>query len=304
MTSRDAPRHLTAEQIQALLDGTLAPGELAAAEAHRSSCARCTSEVEAWRTLLTRLDALATAPLPEPSPDFAGRVIAALDVAPEGAHHPGPELIGDYVERLLPAREAARVEAHVAACASCRHEIAVEERLVAALSTLPALAPSEGFAARVMAGVRIARPVPAVSVARPVPAWNRALAWVRNALPQTRDAWAAVAGVALTPAVTACVTLYTVFSHPTLTLGGLASFLWWQAGDLLARAGGAAVAGVAESVPAFQAFTLAQSLIHSPLAVFGGVLAFTALAAVSAWVLFKNLLTTPTVDRTHVHASI
>ncbi len=301
MSSSDAPRHLTAERIQALLEGELAPGELAAAEAHRSACARCASEVEAWRALLTELDTLADAPVPAPSVDFAERVITGLEVAVQGARHPATEILEDYLERLLPAREAARIRAHVTVCASCRRRIAAEERLTAALSALPELAPSEGFAARVMAGVRIGRPVP---TPRPAPAWSRALAWVRNALPQTREAWAAVAGMSLAPLTTAGIALYTVFSHPTLTLGGLMSFLWWQAGDVLARAGAAGMAVVSESVPAFQAFTLAQSLVHAPLAVFGGLLAFTALLAASAWILVTNLRTTSTMDRTHVHASI
>lgn len=44
--------------------------------------------------------------------------------------HPGPTEIAGYVDDMLPAGERARVEAHLADCAECRHEVVEVRRLV------------------------------------------------------------------------------------------------------------------------------------------------------------------------------
>ena len=82
-----------------------------------------------------------------------------------------------------------------------------------------------------MASVQLPRPT---SVVVETGVWSRALAAARPLAPQTRQAWAALSGVAVTPAVSVGLVFYAVFSHPTLTIGSLASFVGWQISDLAA----------------------------------------------------------------------
>lgn len=64
---------------------------------------------------------------------------------------------------LAPVDEAA-LESHAGGCAACREALADFRRLETALSGWPRLAPSEGFANRVLASIRGIRPAP-----RPLP---------------------------------------------------------------------------------------------------------------------------------------
>lgn len=58
------------------------------------------------------------------------------------SEHPTEERLNDHVDGLLPAPEAAAVEAHLAACAACRAEVEGLRALLAAASALPrAIAP-------------------------------------------------------------------------------------------------------------------------------------------------------------------
>jgi hypothetical protein len=67
----------------------------------------------------------------------------------------------DEFDLLLDHEEGfgvAPLRRHVEACADCRRELAAMEAVVAALDTLPDLAPSAGFATRVMAEVQVFEP--------------------------------------------------------------------------------------------------------------------------------------------------
>lgn len=65
--------HITDEQLQAYLDGTLAKTD--AMEAHLASCPHCRQALEVYRQLYTAIEEEAA---PELSPDFADRVMARL----------------------------------------------------------------------------------------------------------------------------------------------------------------------------------------------------------------------------------
>ena len=92
--------HLSAEQIQALLEGELPAGgqERLRIEEHVAGCARCSAEVDAWRTLFADLHELAALPLPRPSAGFADRVMREVQL-PEPAAEVGP----GWLRRLLPS---------------------------------------------------------------------------------------------------------------------------------------------------------------------------------------------------------
>ncbi len=313
MRNEHIHQHLSAEEVQALLEGELPGRERARAEEHLDSCARCSEELETWRLLFSELGEL---PALEPRSGFSERVMAEVEVPermplaarirarlgallPAGAHPEGGR-IQDFVDGLLPARQAARVRAHLEACETCAHEATEWRVLMGRLSSLPHKAPSEVFADRVMAGVRIPAPVraPATQVA---PVWARALAFVGRMVPKTRRAWAAISGVAVTPAVTLGLVVYAVFSHSALTPGALAAFLWWKANELAVLLWNAFVSHVLESETLFQVYSLLDSLAKAPWALVGGFAVLSVLMAGALWVLYKNLIVTDTADGGYAH---
>lgn len=304
-------QHLGAEALQALLEGELPHGERRTAEEHLASCPRCAAEMDAWRALFEGLSEL---PPLAPSPSFAQKVMAGVEIperlplaarvrawlgAPERRAHPSGERLQDFVGGALPARKAAQVSEHLEGCAACAREAEAWRATFARLQTLERLAPSAGFADLVMARVHVPAPAPAR-----VPEWRRALAWLGTLVPQTRQAWAAVSGVALTPAVTLGLVVWTVFSHPTLTLGSLASFAWWKATDLAAVAWQALASTAMESAGLFSIYSFLGSLPLSPAAL-AGAFAVLSLGTVTAcWVLYRNLFAHHPMDGRIAHAPL
>jgi anti-sigma factor RsiW len=169
--------------------------------------------------------------------------IAALGSDRRSGHF-GPDRLQDFLDGALPARQMARIRAHVADCEPCATEARAWGQVYARLGGLARFAPEPGFPELVMArlGARSEAPAPVVAAT-----WTRALAQAKRLVPQTRRAWAAISGVAVTPAVTVGLVLYAVFSHPTLTPGALASFVWWQLSDLALAAWSVASTAVSES---------------------------------------------------------
>lgn len=64
--------HLDARRIEAYLDGELPEGERSAVVAHADACARCGADLESWKLLFARLEAL---PEFEPGAGFAAAVL-------------------------------------------------------------------------------------------------------------------------------------------------------------------------------------------------------------------------------------
>ena len=157
--------HLSAERIQAFLDGELSQAEMALVQAHSASCARCQAEIEAWGLLFEELEEL---PPLEPSAGLANRVIVGLpERVPAGlggsvagppsvtGDHLTPEVFQDRVEGRIPAAG----DAHLASCGNCRQELATWQAVFAGLEDLERLAPSANFAERVMAALPQRAPV-------------------------------------------------------------------------------------------------------------------------------------------------
>lgn len=82
---------------------------------------------------------------------------------------PSVHLTADDLDAFLIDSPSQAAREHVAFCDACRSVVQADRVLVAALHGLPALAPADGFAERVMAQVRIAVPAPVVA---PLP-WPR-----------------------------------------------------------------------------------------------------------------------------------
>ena len=317
MSNEQIHQHVSAEELQALLEGELPSRNRARTEEHLASCARCSEELEAWRLLFSKLgDLPALAPreafgervmagvqLPESIP-LAARVrerLAALLPA-AGNAHPTGERIQDFVEGLLPARQAARTRRHIEDCKACAREAEEWRGLMGSLSALPHRAPGEAFAERVMASVRVRAPVPvAAPAARLAPIWARALAFAGGLVPRTRKAWAALSGVAVTPAATLGLVFYAIFSHSALTPGALSAFLWWKANDLAVATWHAFVSHVLESETLFQLYSLLDAVVKAPWALAGGLAVLSVLMGGALWVLYKNLIATEPADGGYAH---
>ena len=135
-----------------------------------------------------------------------------------------------------------------------------------------------------MAQVRLPEPAPArVALARRLAIHVRALAG-----PRRRKAWVAAAGVALAPAITVGLIAYTVFSHPLVTVGSLATFVWLKGSAVAAALGGGVVTSLTQSATLFRAWTTLGTLISSPAAAGAALLAFSALTLTAVWVLYAT----------------
>jgi anti-sigma factor RsiW len=297
-------RHATDDQLQDWLDGRLSREQLTRLEAHLDACPACRGEAETWRALVAELSSL---PALEPRPGFSGRVLDGVGRSPEprlslaarvrglvaswrrpdSATHPTPTALQDLLDGALAGRSARLVRSHLAACASCRDEARSWDAVLRGVAAMPRYAPSAGFADAVMARVQVAQAAPArVALVR------RALDRVRAlAGPQRRRAWAAAAGIALAPTVTAALVAYVVFSHPLVTVGTLASFLWIKGGAALGALASGLGTTVVQSAPLFGAWSTIGSLALSPTAAGASLLGFSALTLTSAWVLYRNVFT-------------
>jgi anti-sigma factor RsiW len=303
-------RHLTSEQIQEFLDQRLTPREEATVREHLGACARCQSEAEAWSLLFSDLGSL---PELDPGPAFSREVLHNAPVRDsvgeetrgwlgarkgrrrEESHIPVGS-IQDYLENLLPAQPAARLEAHLASCASCREEVQGWTRLLGSFQPLGHFAPRAGFAERVMAQVLVPAPVP-MRAGRWTSLPGRTLAWARTFLPKTRHGWAVAGGLASAPTITMATLIYLVFSRPLLTLGNLGSYLLWKASALVDALGSTLSTAVLESALLFRVYSFWGPLTQSPLFLGLGGLAFSLVSAGALWVLYRNLIITPSDDR-------
>ncbi|MDH5588701.1 MAG: zf-HC2 domain-containing protein [Gemmatimonadota bacterium] len=323
---KPGPGHLGAEQFQALVDGEIALSERERCEAHLASCEECATELGSWRVLFAGLDEL---PMMAPSAEFSARVMAGVRPArapslaarvqavirgllpapaqgtggPSG--HIDPGTLQDFVEGLLPARGLARVQTHLDACGACGAEAAEWRNLLVRLEDLDTLSPSSDFAETVMKRVKVPVPRHSVSVAtvrRPT-LGARALAWAGSVLPDRRTAWAAASGVAFTPAVIVGLLVTTLATHPTLTAGSLASFLWWQLTDLAVGAWQGLAGGAVQSAPVFRLYASLETLTGTPGALAASVALFSLAVVSASWVLYKNLFTHPRVDGRYARVS-
>ena len=296
--------HLTDERIQDWLDGRLSASEVARIEGHVDACPRCRAEVEGWQSLMGELSVLGEL---SPRSGFGGRVLDAVGgSAPERVSlaarvrswlaappHPDPLRLQEFVDGTLGRRRARMVRRHLAACSDCRAEGQRWVALVDGLAALPRHAPSPGFAHAVMSQVRIAPAgATAHSLGRRLRDRARALAG-----PRQRMAWAAAAGVAFTPVVTVGLIAYAVFSHPLVTVGNLATFVWLEGSALAGTLGGGLLGGVLESASIFRAWSAVDAL--SPSTAGAGLLAVCALTLTSAWVVYRNVIAS---DRQVAHA--
>ncbi len=303
-------KHLTSEQIQEFLDQQLNRKEEAVIREHLSACTHCQGEVESWGLLFSDLGNLSEL---NPGPAFLGDVMRQAPVRetvkarPRGwlaarktrrheEPHIPPASIQDYLEGLLLPQPSARVEAHLVSCSSCRAEVEGWKDLMGSLGPLGHFAPAPGFAERVMAQVMV--PAPVAVRRRGLASLPAAiLAWTRRTLPQTRHGWAVAGGVASAPTITLLTLIYLVFSRPLVTLGTFGSYLLWKASAFFDSAVGLAASIISENGILLSLFSVFEPVFRSPVLIGLGGLVFSLFSAGALWVLYKNLLVTPTDDR-------
>jgi anti-sigma factor RsiW len=92
-------QHLTAERLEAYVEGLLDQAERAVTESHLVGCPRCQHELDEWLALFA---ALADLPDLEPSPNFADRVMAHVRVSPRWAWQQQAARASAALTRVLP----------------------------------------------------------------------------------------------------------------------------------------------------------------------------------------------------------
>jgi len=111
-------------------------------------------------------------------------------------------LLPDEIDQILDGETGfgiAPLEAHVRECEQCRAELEAERQVVAAVESLPRLAPSPLFADHVMAQVNVYQPLD-VAVRDAAASWAVRLIPQSGSLRALAGASALVVGVALTAA--------------------------------------------------------------------------------------------------------
>lgn len=303
--------HLSAESMQALLDGDLPAREAAACEAHIGDCARCRSEYEGWQVLFDDLGDLAAF---SPSPSFRGRILDTLpaegstrsrarraaEAVQVAGTHVGSGALQDHLEGRLAARAATRIDAHLDTCAVCRSDLAALRQVGQMLDSIPRLRPSPEFGLRVMAAWRVEQMAKVVMA--PTTRWGRVAAWARTRTPSTRQGWAAVMGVATAPAVVIALLIQAVFANPLVTFGNLAAFARLKASGLFGSVS-AQIVGLLESAGLGGAAGIVLDALSSPTVAAGAATVASGLTLGALWVVYRFLIASQPADRPYAHVS-
>jgi anti-sigma factor RsiW len=92
-------QHLTAERLEAYVEGLLDQADRAVVESHLVGCDPCQQELDEWLALFA---ALADLPELAPSPNFADRVMAHVRVSPRQAWQQQTARASAALARVLP----------------------------------------------------------------------------------------------------------------------------------------------------------------------------------------------------------
>ena len=313
----DPSTHLSSEALQAYLEGELAAERTEKVEAHLAGCSRCASELDGWRLVFSQLDEL---PGLEPSENFAERVMAEVPTRPSlgrrlmgtlrtamgrrirnAEEHLGPDRLQELLDGALGQGDRRRAHAHMEACPACQSEFQEWQTVFTSLGSLPRLAPSEGFARRVMTAFQAsASPAPTPGVL------DRALQWAGamtnqagRLLPSTPRGWTGLGAIASLPALGVLALMGAVTAHPLLTLGGLATFLSWRVADGFQAAMAWGSQWLADSAVAGALWEAASAASASPSLAVAGLMALWALTLASAWILYRNVIAPSPVTGRH-----
>lgn len=210
----------------------------------------------------------------------------------ERLNHPSTGRLEAFVEETLDGADRAVVDSHLTRCSDCQAEVEELRTLFAALGSLPELAPTEGFADRVMERVRVRQPVLAA-----------ASAWLDRVTPQSTRGWAAAAAVFALPAVGATILMAWLLSQPGVSAQGLWTVTIALAGDAAVSSAQWVWAQLSTSTLAAWATWAADFVGTAGRDQIGLALVVFAIAtAGSIYVLYENLFRTQQQRRIE-HAS-
>lgn len=287
----------------AYLDGELSPADRAAFEARAAADPALRSELRVFRSIFASMKDMES---PSPPPDLEVSVIAALQARPtplhrlwnwlaESPHGPPTGPFDAILDGRLTARQAAALSSLAARDAEAARVLGGWRRVGHELSRLSHLAPSDEFADRVMARVRL----PEARQSR-----AGALIRLRGLWPRRQERLAAASGIAFGPTAAVTGMAYLLFANnPMVTLSNLGSFLWNRGQEFfLGLSQGLIDAGL--GIPAapggFAGMVSAPAIVTSLLLLGGLTLA-------SAWILYRNIVRTTAAHTTaseRRHASV
>jgi anti-sigma factor RsiW len=206
----------------------------------------------------------------------------------ETLNHPPAERLEAFVEDSLDKADRVVVRSHLSICTRCQTEVAELQTLFEALSALPEVAPSAGFADRVMAGVRVRRPL-----------LERVAEWIERYAPDTNRGWALTTAAIGAPVLVSAAMVWWILSQPGVSAQNLLLFGGALASDALATGG--------QWIWARMATSNAAAWISSLIEVVGSLgrgelglaaVMFATMTFGSAYVLYQNLFRT-NARRTH-----
>ncbi|NNF29044.1 MAG: hypothetical protein HKN73_17605 [Gemmatimonadetes bacterium] len=291
-------------ELFSYLDGELAGEALASLEARLEADPRLGAALGEWSGLF---EALRTLEAHSPSPDFKVRVMAVLSARPSFLERSLGWLWGRGPRRqweanpFVAAHEGRLARSHARALAAymAKHPEAqaaagawraLQERL----DGLPRLAPSDGFAERVMArleatGVEMRKPSLAARVATRL--------W-----PGRKERLAALGGMAVGPTAVVGATAYMVLSNPLATPTNLLSFVWAKAVAMVSALGDAAVGSAFETGAVTTAWSLLEGMALSGPVLAAAALSFGVLTVLSSWILYRNVIKVTPMEAPYVTA--
>ena len=311
------------ERMLSYLDGTLSAIERHAYEAELAADPVRAREVEGHRTLVATLDEMAAY---VPSSDFRVRVLAYLSTPQPwwarlrrrllGVPEPMSNVFTAFLDEGLTARQSRALTAFVARDPEAASALAGWKQLFAQLESLPGLAPSEGFADRVMVRLRVleqqraARPEVASAGSRraralpalPSPSRYRELvtAWVDARWPTPRDRFAVTSGMAVGPVAVFLVTLHMLSGNPLLTTSNVTSFLRTRAGGAVSQLTDAVYGNPDASFAIGRVSGFLNTWTVDGPTFAAGLILFGLLTFLSAWILYRNVVKVPRSENRHV----
>lgn len=285
-------------RILSYLDGELSAGERADLEAEAARDPKMAEAVASFRALAITLGELGSF---QPSSDFGARVLASLHMRTSmwtrlrgwlpGARSPiPPNPLTAFLEQELSKRQARTLAALLSSNPEVEAAAIHWRKLFGKLERLPAFAPLTGFSQEVLARLKVVPPT----------RWHRLLARVRELRSRRLQWMAAASGAALAPTAVVSVAIYMVLSHPLVTLTGLGKFAWTKATAALAKLFGALVGSAAGSPAAQEVYRFVTGLASPRSTVATVVVLFGGLTLLSGWILYRNIVNDPGMDRQHV----
>ncbi len=148
-----------------------------------------------------------------------------------------------------------------------------------------------------MTKVMVPTPVPVRAPSGWLSRPGRALSWIRSLLPTTRHGWAVAGGVASAPTITMAALMYMLFSRPLLTPSAFGSYVFWKVSALLETLVTVGTSMAMESGTLARLYAFIGPVAQSPLLLGVGGVFFSLLSAGALWVLYRNLIVTPSDNR-------